>query len=91
MENLYQNLAKLKPKLKESLLFQKEQAFLSKELAEIKTNVPIDFNLKKCQWREYDKEKITKILSSLEFQSLIKRLPESKWEKEKIGKKLTLW
>jgi len=78
LENLYQNLAKLKPKLKESLLFQKEQAFLSKELAEIKTNVPIDFNLKKCQWREYDKEKITKILSNLEFYSLIKRLPESK-------------
>jgi len=91
LENLYQNLAKLKPKLKESLLLQKEQAFLSKELAEIKTNVPIDFNLKKCQWREYDKEKITKILSSLEFQSLIKRLPESKWEKEKVGKELTLW
>ena len=91
LENLYQNLAKLKPKLKESLLLQKEQAFLSKELAEIKTNVPIDFNLKKCQWREYDKEKITKILSSLEFQSLIKRLPESKWKKEKVGKELTLW
>jgi len=91
LENLYQNLEKLKPKLKESLLLQKEQAFFSKELAEIKTNVPIDFNLKKCQWREYDKEKITKILSSLEFQSLIKRLPESKWEKEKIGKELTLW
>ena len=91
LENLYQNLEKLKPKLKESLLLQKEQAFFSKELAEIKTNVPIDFNLKKCQWREYDKEKITKILSSLEFQSLIKRLPESKWEKEKVGKELTLW
>jgi len=91
LENLYQNLAKLKPKLKESLLFQKEQAFLSKELAEIKKNVPIDFNLKKCQWREYDKEKITKILNNLEFQSLIKRLPESKWEKEKVGKELTLW
>ena len=91
LENLYQNLAKLKPKLKESLLLQKEQAFLSKELAEIKTNVPIDFNLKKCQWREYDKEKITKILSNLEFYSLIKRLPESKWKKEKVGKELTLW
>ena len=91
LENLYQNLEKLKPRLKESLLLQKEQAFFSKELAEIKTNVPIDFNLKKCQWREYDKEKITKILSSLEFYSLIKRLPESKWKKEKVGKELTLW
>jgi len=98
LENLYKELEelsdkakKLKPKLREMLLKYKEQAFFSKELAEIKTNVPIDFNLKKCQWREYDKEKITKILSSLEFQSLIKRLPESKWEKEKVGKELTLW
>ena len=84
LENLYQNLAKLKPKLKESLLFQKEQAFLSKELAEIKTNVPIDFNLKKCQWREYDKEKIIQILKELEFESLIKKLPQISPVKENL-------
>jgi len=84
LENLYQNLAKLKPKLKESLLLQKEQAFLSKELAEIKTNVPIDFNLKKCQWREYDKEKIIQILKELEFESLIKKLPQISPVKENL-------
>jgi len=84
LENLYQNLEKLKPKLKESLLLQKEQAFLSKELAEIKTNVPIDFNLKKCQWREYDKEKIIQILKELEFESLIKKLPQISPVKENL-------
>ena len=78
LENLYQNLAKLKPRLKESLLFLKEQAFFSRELAEIKTNVPIDFNLKKCQWGKYDQKKIVEILKNYEFRTLIKRLPELK-------------
>ena len=93
LENLYKELEelsdkakKLKPKLRETLLKYKEQAFFSKELAEIKTNVPIDFNLKKCQWREYDKEKITKILSSLEFYSLIKDYQSLNGKKKKLEK-----
>ncbi|PIZ89645.1 MAG: hypothetical protein COX89_00405 [Candidatus Nealsonbacteria bacterium CG_4_10_14_0_2_um_filter_37_10] len=90
LENLYQNLEKLKPKLKESLLLQKEQAFFSKELAEIKTNVPIDFNLKKCQWGKYNQKKIIGILKNYEFQTLIKRLPELK-RQESVKKNLELW
>ena len=95
LENLYQNLAKLKPKLKESLLLQKEQAFFSKELAEIKKNVPIDFNLKKCQWGKYEKGKVTKILKELEFQTLIERLPKlkknGKIKKAKVKQQKTLF
>ena len=53
--------------------------------------MPIDFNLKKCQWGKYDKEKITQILKNLEFYSLIKRLPKLKEKKEEVGKELTLW
>jgi len=78
LENLYQNLDKIKPKLKELLLQQKEQAFLSKILVETKKNVPIDFSLKKCQWGKYEKGKVTKILKELEFRTLIERLPELK-------------
>ena len=93
LENLYKELSdntkKLKPKLKELLLKYKEQAFLSKELAEIKTNIPINFNLKKCRWGEYDKEKVTQFLKNLEFYSLIERLPKVK--KEQINLELKLW
>jgi DNA polymerase-1 len=85
LENLYQNLEqgsekakKLKPKLKETLLQQKEQAFFSQSLVKIETNVPIDFNLEKCLWRKYDKEKVTQILKNFEFYSLLARLPELK-------------
>ena len=77
LENLYQNLEEIKPKLKELLIHQKEQAFLSKTLVETKKNVPIDFSLKKCQWGKYEKGKIIQILKNFEFYSLIARLPSS--------------
>ncbi len=63
------------PKLKEILLKYKEQAFISKILAQTEKNVPIDFNLRRCQWQKYDKEKVIQILKNLEFYSLINRLP----------------
>ena len=99
LENLYkeiekdsEKIKKIKPKLRELLLKYKEQAFLSKELASIKKDVPINFNLEKCRWQEYDKEKIAQFLKSLEFYSLLKRLPTGKTEKESpIGGTLKLW
>ncbi|MDI6592032.1 MAG: 5'-3' exonuclease H3TH domain-containing protein, partial [Patescibacteria group bacterium] len=100
VENLYKELTentektkKLKPKIKELLLQQKEQAFLSKSLAEIKKNVPIDFNLKDCQFKEYNEEKVIQLLRNFEFYSLIERLPKIKKQKGKrlIIKNLKLW
>ncbi|MFQ6049717.1 MAG: 5'-3' exonuclease H3TH domain-containing protein [Candidatus Paceibacterales bacterium] len=98
IENLYQELKKkgkglkkVKPKLKELLLQQKEQAFLSKELAKIQKNVLINLNPKKYQWKKYDKEKIAKLLKKFEFYSLLKRLPEPGQEDEKTTRELRLW
>ena len=99
LENLYKEIEensekakKNKPKLEETLLKYKEQAFLSKDLANLYKNVPIDFNLKKCHWKEYNKEKATQILKNLEFHSLIKRLPIAKTQKENpVGGTLKLW
>ena len=83
LENLYKELRentdkikKLKQSLREKLQDYKEQAFLSKALAEIKENVPIEFNLEKCKWGKYNREKIMQIFRDYEFQTLINRLPE---------------
>lgn len=75
LENLYQDLALVKPKLREILIKHKEEAFFSKELSAIHKNVPIDFNLEKCGWGNYNREKARKSLEQLEFHSLISRLP----------------
>lgn len=97
LENLYKNLEektekvkKIKPKLREILLQQKEQAFLSKSLVEIKKNVSIEFNLKKCQWGGYNKKEVIQILKNFDFYSLISRLPKPE-EERKDEKNLKLW
>jgi DNA polymerase I len=95
LENLYQEIEKkskraadLKGKIKEILVRDKEQAFLSKELVLLEKNVPVEFNLTNCQWGSYDLEKVKEKLASLEFFSLVKRLDSlaEKKEEPKIGK-----
>lgn len=81
----------LRPKLKETLLEYKDQAFFSKKLAQLEKNTPIDFNLKKCQWGRYNKKKVTQILKNLEFYSLIGKLPMPKKQAERIKENLRLW
>ena len=98
LENLYKEIEEnsektkqLRPKLKEVLLRYKEQAFFSKNLAQIEKNIPLDFTLERCRWDKYNKEKVIKILKNLEFNSLINRLSEVKKGKEKsIGENLKL-
>jgi len=77
LENLYKNLetSDLKPKLKSRLLEYKDLAFLSYKLATIKKDVPIDFDLKKCEWGGYDEKQVIKLLEEFGFRSLINRLP----------------
>ncbi len=82
LENLYKELKTgsekskgIKESLRKKLLNYKEQAFISKMLAEIRFDVPIDFDLKKCRWGRYDKEKVKRIFEKYQFQTLINRLP----------------
>lgn len=81
LENLYKNLNKLKiknPKLFEKLSANKEQAFLSKKLATIKRDMPIDFDIKKAAFDAANDAEIKKMFFRLGFRSLINRLDELK-------------
>jgi len=61
----------------EKLKAGEENALFSKALAEISTNVPIDFSIPKKSWREgVDTEKLLNMLSEFEFRSLIPRVKE---------------
>ncbi len=75
LENIYDNLALITAKTREKLTQQKEQAFFSRELSEIYKDVPLDFKIEECRWENYDKEKASQALKSLDFYSLIPRLP----------------
>ena len=77
LENLYENVDLLPEKISKKLKEYKEQAFFSRYLATIRTDVPIELDLKKCFFKSfYNKEGAKKILENLEFFSLLKRLPD---------------
>ncbi len=88
LEDLYtaiknHNAPLVADRVQEKLKQGKEQAFLSKKLAEINLNTPIDFNLEECHRKKLNKDELIRIFQDLGFYSLIKRLPEG--EEVKLG------
>jgi DNA polymerase-1 len=74
VENLLNNSDKLKGKLKETVEQNKELAILSKKLATIITNAPIEWNEEMLKRKEADKEALAEIFRELEFRTLGKKL-----------------
>lgn len=84
LENIYQSLKKndakskkISERNKKLLLEHKADAFMSKKLATIVTNVPVKFNLEKCKLGDYSRQKVVVILQELGFKSLLNKLPEN--------------
>jgi len=73
IEDIYNNLDKIKPKTRELLETNKENAFLSKKLAAIDRHVPISFDENACELREWNKEEILTLFKKYEFRSLTER------------------
>lgn len=74
IDNLYKNTDKLKGKQKENLVENEEQVRLSRVLATIITDVPIDFDKDKLIKEDVHKEDLKKLFEDLEFRTLISRL-----------------
>lgn len=74
MEGLYEHTHELKGKQKENVENNREQAFLSKRLATIDLNVPIELEEDKLILEPADKEACEKLFAELEFKTMAKRL-----------------
>ena len=74
MEGLYENLDELKGKMKEKVEANREQAFMSKMLATIITDVPIDLDEEDLVMEEPDKEQLAELFAELEFRTIAKRV-----------------
>lgn len=76
LDNIYKNLdsPKIKARTKELLIQGKEMAYLSKDLGTISLQAPIKFDLKQAKIKNFDKNLINNIFSKLEFQSLLSRV-----------------
>ena len=80
VKNLYEELATdtaiLKPKVKEALKLNKESALMSRDLAQMKDDVEIEFKIEDCNFGKFDAKKVAEVFNSLEFYSLIDRLSQ---------------
>jgi DNA polymerase-1 len=77
IEEIYEHLEETEPtRVRNALAEGKEQAFLSKRLATIVTDVPIALDLERCRTGDYDRDRVMELFRKLEFRSLVDRLPK---------------
>lgn len=75
VENIYENIELISKKvLKEKLSANKEMAFLSKRLATIKRDAPLEISLEDIKFSGFDKETLKKYFGELGFKSLTERV-----------------
>jgi DNA polymerase-1 len=77
MEGLIENVHELKGKMREKVEANAELGLLSKKLATILLDVPVDFNAKNFELDEPDHEKVNKIFQELEFRRLIENFKKT--------------
>jgi len=74
MEGIYQNIDKLKGKVKENLLNYEKQVRMSRRLAEIILDVPLDCKPEDLVHREPDYTGLSEVFNELEFRALAARV-----------------
>jgi DNA polymerase-1 len=75
VERLYENLALVPGKLRETLAANRKQALLSRELATLSRTVPLSFDLEAFRRVEPDWAKLRALWMEMEFVRLVKELP----------------
>jgi DNA polymerase I len=76
LEGIYENVDNLKPRQRELLEQEKEQAFLSRELVILEKNVPCEYDLKNTAYSADSFADKKNFLEELSFNSLARRVGE---------------
>ncbi len=75
LDAIYKHLDELSPGLRKKLEAHRELAYLSRELARIRTHLDVPLVLEDARtWARFDLEEVDRIFRELEFRSLAKRL-----------------
>jgi len=74
IDNLFSHIEEIKGKLREKIEAGREDALISRMLATIILDVPVDFVPEKLIMEEPDREKLAVLFAELEFRSLGKRI-----------------
>lgn len=74
VEGVYENINELKGKQKENIENSREQVMLSKELATISLDVPIQFDPADLKRKELNRDQLTELFNELEFKNIAERV-----------------
>jgi DNA polymerase-1 len=74
LENILENVDNIKGSLGEKIRLGREDAIMSKKLATIITNVPVQFHEENFRLKEWNKNELIEVFTELEFKSLGKRV-----------------
>lgn len=78
LDGIYANLDNVKEVVRKKLIEDKDRAYLSKQLATIITNIPIEFTFDKAELFDFNFDAVEKFFDKMEFKSLAKPLAELK-------------
>lgn len=76
LEGIYENLEKIKPAWRKKLEAGKDSAFMSKKIAEIFLDAPVELNFEDADICNFNYEEVLKMLRKLEFNSLVRKIPK---------------
>lgn len=75
VEGIYEHIDEMKQsKMKENLINDKDQAFLSKELATINTQAPVEISIDSLKYEGKDLDKLVPFYKEMEFKQFLSKL-----------------
>jgi DNA polymerase-1 len=75
LDDIYRHLEEVPARFRAKLEAGKENALLSRTLATIHTDVPVQMEIEDCRVGRYARDEVAALFQTLEFRSLLARLP----------------
>ena len=85
LEGIYENIDSIKGKTKEKLVLDRDNAFMSKEIATIYKEVPLNIEFEDIIYKGANEQSLGDIFESLEFYSLLKNFDRKEVVKDDIS------
>lgn len=76
VDGIYAHIDEIKGKLRERLIAHKDQVYLSRDLATIRTDLAVDCPPERCEYR-WNRDKLFAVLEQLEFKTIMRTLAAS--------------
>ena len=85
LDGVYGNLADIKPRIAGLLEEHRDDAYMSRELVTIKTDVPVETGIESFRYGGYEPERLAPLFGELEFEKLLEEIGASPAAPEKAS------